>query len=112
MTLAELIGYSVSMVIFSVLLFAVGRVMLAMPSVKKSLEKYQANPKNATWIEKYFFGFAFWGQLPIMKRLTQGWGNTFMTYWFKLMGTAFIVISIAFFFGIISLLVQWFRLLS
>ena len=92
-------------VAFSWFLIVIGRTMMQQQSLRDSLQRYQANPKQASWIEKYFYGWAFWGQVWIMRRLTQGSGNSFMTAWYKVVGFLFIVFAILFLAGLVC---QWY----
>ena len=51
-----LVIYSLVSLGFAWLLFNVGRGMMGTQSMRASLERYQKNPKQALWVEKYFYG--------------------------------------------------------
>ncbi|MEK7183329.1 MAG: hypothetical protein AAB776_01700 [Patescibacteria group bacterium] len=105
MSIPMLIVYTLVVLTFSWLLFNVGRAMLGTQSMRASLERYQKNPKQASWVEKYFYGWAFPWQAGLMKRMTAGTGDSFMTVWLKLSGLLFIIFAIAFAVGV---LVMWY----
>jgi hypothetical protein len=109
MPIPMLVIYSVVALAFSWVLFNVGRAMLGTKSMRASLERYQRDPKQASFTEKYFYGWAFPWQAGLMKRLTAGGGDSLMTTWLKLSGLVFIIFALAFVGGTIVL---WYMNLS
>jgi hypothetical protein len=105
MPIPMLVIYSLVTLAFSWVLFNLGRSMMGSDSMRASIERYQKNPKQASFTEKYFYGWAFPWQASLMKRMTAGKGDSFMTAWLKLSGFFFILISIFF---VLGMLVMWY----
>ena len=91
------------------ILFRVGRVMVQMDSVRDAIAGYEKNSKTATWVEHYFFGWAFSSQRYLMKAIPSGRLNGLLTLWFKVTGALFILLGVA---AAASPLVLWYLSLT
>lgn len=77
--------------------------------MRTEMETYLKNPQQGTWVQKFFYGWAFPWQVAIMRRMTQGSGDTIMTTWLKFSGLLFIVFAVCIVVGNIAL---WYLNLS
>ena len=88
---------------FAWVVFHIGRTMFETQSTKDALEQFQKNPRRASWVEKYFYGWIFPSQVKLMKRLTSGKGNDFLTFWLRFSGLIFMSFALIFTAGTITL---------
>lgn len=98
-----LILYSLLSFGFAWIVFHIGMVMFETTSMRAALEKYQKNSKSASWVEKYFYGWVFPGQIKLMKQLTAGRGDDFVTFWLRFTGLIFMSFAVIFIAGTIVL---------
>ncbi|MFH1712003.1 MAG: hypothetical protein ABH846_02085 [Patescibacteria group bacterium] len=98
-----LLIYSAISLAMAFFLFTTGKAMTRLQSLENSLNQYLKNSKKATWIEKYVYGWAFWGG-KATKMMVEAFGDKFITVWYKISGYIFYVFAFFFLFGVI---VNW-----
>lgn len=87
----------------------IGLAMFKVTSVKTAIEHYEAHPDQGTVIEKYFYGWYFPINRTIMKKLSAGNGDKFITAWYKVSGVIFMIFAVFFVAGTIF---AWIAMLS
>ena len=111
MNIPYLVTMSVMTVLFCFFLVSVGSTMIRVTSMQQELTLYRQNPKQATWVQKYFYGFAIMNgkfaelNLRIM-------GDKLWSLNVKVGGYIFIMFAICFFIAMIALWIMQYRFAS
>ena len=84
----------VSALILTPLLFATGRVLISMKSVKASLEAFEQNPAQASFTDKWILGW----QLGLQRKVTRWsynvFGDRFISAYYRLAGVFFLLMLV------------------
>ena len=84
----------ISVLILSPLLFATGRVLISMKSVKASLEAYEQDPKQASFTDKWILGWQVGLQRTVTRLSYNTLGDRFISAYYRLAGVFFLVMLV------------------
>jgi hypothetical protein len=84
----------VSALILSPLLFATGRVLISMKSVKASLEAFEQNPAQASFTDKWILGWQVGLQRTVTRWSYNTLGDRFISAYYRLAGVFFLVMLV------------------
>jgi hypothetical protein len=85
----------VSVLILSPLLFATGRVLISMKSVKASLEAYEQDPKQASFTDKWILGWQVGLQRTVTRWSYNTLGDRFISAYYRAAGVFFLLLLAA-----------------
>ena len=96
-----LTGMTLLMGLFAAYLLFIGITMTRINTMQAELDAYRKDPKQATWMQKYFFGFVFFDG-KIAEWTIKHFDPLYST-WIKISGVIFVLFAILFFLAILTL---------
>lgn len=82
------------LLLFPIVLFKMGFEMAMMKSFEKELDKFEKNPENGSIVKRWIFGWRWKRQRMFTKASIEGFGNTFLTLFYRGVGIFFILLGI------------------